>query len=425
MRLCIGLAGILAFAPVSAFAQGKPLATKQSPKSVLLTGIQTKEGAEALGERVERRIAAALGRRPEFRKLSTSEVGAGQAELEACRGDTACFARLSTQIDVDYILSGSVGQVGKDIFFQLALLSRQDAEVIERVAATARTPKALLAQIPRVVAQTFRYGGGERLTFRLPDRAEFSIGVFGVEVADLDPAVGDNLVQVLSTEFKKIRGARVISQQDIATVVKAEKCRIRAGGDVDAKCMANIAGAFNVRFLVVGQVALLNSTYIASLQLIAPRTSEVKNRVTVSFRGPEEELVRAMRTLGRKLLNIDTPQPGRLLISGPVSGAAVAINSSAKELTGELPMKPQDEVPSGRLSVRITKDGYYDWESDVFVQPAETTAVWAELQEVPVAWYEKWWVWGIVGAVVAAGTTTAVVLANQPPETGSGELVIQ
>ncbi len=397
---------------------------------MLLTSLEVKEGTEALAKRIEAQIAAELERRAEFRKMVVADLASvagpdATAAIAACKDDTSCFKETTTNVNVDFILSGSVGQVGQDIFFQLALLARKEAEVIERVATTARTPKALLDRVPDIIAQTFRYGAKERLTFRLPDRKTFSIGVFDVTVADVDPAVGQNLLQVLSTEFKKIRGARVISQQDINTVVKAERCRIKAGGDLDARCMANIAGAFNVDFLVVGQVAQFSSTYIASLQLISPRNSEVKNRVSVSFRGPEEELVRAMRTLGRKLVGIDTPQPGRLLISGPVSGAAVTINSTANAVTGELPMAPQDDIPSGRLSVRITKGGYFDWESDVFVQPAETTAVWAELEEIPVAWYEKWWVWGIVGAVVAAGTTTAVLLADQEPPNGTGTLIVQ
>ncbi len=32
------------------------------------------------------------------------------------------------------------------------------------------------------------------------------------------------------------------------------------------------------------------------------------------------------------------------------------------------------------------------------------------------SWYEKWWVWTIVGGVVAAGATTAAVLASNPSE---------
>ena len=41
----------------------------------------------------------------------------------------------------------------------------------------------------------------------------------------------------------------------------------------------------------------------------------------------------------------------------------------------------------------------------------------------PVAWYRKWWVWAIVGGVVAAGTgTTVYALSREPSETVDGTL---
>jgi hypothetical protein len=35
--------------------------------------------------------------------------------------------------------------------------------------------------------------------------------------------------------------------------------------------------------------------------------------------------------------------------------------------------------------------------------------------EKPEAWYRKWWVWALVGGVVAAGTGTAVYFGLQEP----------
>ena len=64
--------------------------------------------------------------------------------------------------------------------------------------------------------------------------------------------------------------------------------------------------------------------------------------------------------------------------------------------------------------------GYFDWHGDVYVDPLETTSIWAQLSPRPQAWYQKWWVWTIVGAAIAGGTTAAIVETRQPSRTDTG-----
>ena len=72
------------------------------------------------------------------------------------------------------------------------------------------------------------------------------------------------------------------------------------------------------------------------------------------------------------------------------------------------------ELTPGRHGVRITKEGFFDWRSDVFVEPGNTTPLWANLEEVPPEWWETWWFWSIVGGV-AVGAATVVYVGSQAP----------
>ena len=69
----------------------------------------------------------------------------------------------------------------------------------------------------------------------------------------------------------------------------------------------------------------------------------------------------------------------------------------------------------GRHTARVSKDGFLEWRSDYYIESGATTAVWAELRPEPEHWFEKWWVWSIVGGVVAAGAGVAI-WALQPDE---------
>ena len=73
----------------------------------------------------------------------------------------------------------------------------------------------------------------------------------------------------------------------------------------------------------------------------------------------------------------------------------------------------------------MVKDGFFDWQSDVYVDPAETTVIWSQLEERPEKWYQKWWVWAGAGGVLAVGTTAAILLTRPDAETAHGIVTVK
>lgn len=327
----------------------------------------------------------------------------------------------ATNPDLAGAVTGVLGIVGNELVLELVLLSAGDGEVLGRIADTARTERELVERVPGLLDELL--GRVEpRAAFALPNRTELSFCVFRIDAAGIDEAVADNLLQVASVELASVRGASVISPDDVAAIVGLEKFRQMAGVDCNDECMVALAGALDADFLVVGQVARMGGVHVLGLQLLSPLEAEVVHRVTLGFRGPEEELIRAARTSVRRLVGIDSNAPGDLTVGGPNAGAEVFV---ADDLVGLLPVPPQLNLPSGRTSIRVARDGYFDWESEVFLQPGETTAVWVDLVEVPEAWYEKWWVWAIVGVAATAGATSAVWALSRPPEAGTGTVTTE
>lgn len=89
-------------------------------------------------------------------------------------------------------------------------------------------------------------------------------------------------------------------------------------------------------------------------------------------------------------------------------------------------MAPIADLRVGRHTLRVSKGGYFDFYSDIYVDPHETSAVWAQLDERPARWYQTWWFWSIVGTVVTgAGVTTAILLTRSEPGTGNGTVTFQ
>lgn len=382
----------------------------------------------ALSGQVATWVAEQLGPRPEYGPVATQAELEQQLDAEAvkrvvnCRDDDACVAKIQQQTQARLLVTGSVGRVGRDLLLTLSVIDTETAVTLNRVGETAPSAPELRAKMPSVVGKLFRYEQGGEQQFALPYEDNLRIGIFSIDATGVDEETVQNLSQLLAVELAKVRGAEIISPDDIEALIGAAKYREVVTGECSDECFARLSGSLNVAYIVVGQVGKLDTAYVISLRLIDQKKILVVNRVTETFRGPEEELKRAIRSMGRRVVGVESEGDGTIAVSGPVSGAQVVVGD---EPLGTIPLKSDRPFPAGRLDVRISKDGYLDWQSDVFVQPGETNLVWAELQEAPKSVFEEWWFWTIVGTVVVGGTVAGVALSQRSPDTGSGTVIIE
>jgi hypothetical protein len=94
-------------------------------------------------------------------------------------------------------------------------------------------------------------------------------------------------------------------------------------------------------------------------------------------------------------------------------GAARVLLDEAQ--LGPTPLGAVRDLGIGKHRVRIDKDGFLPFQSDVVVNHNETTVLEAHLvdEATLTPWYQKWWVWAAGGAGAAAVATT-IVLVTRP-----------
>lgn len=396
------------------------------PGSVLVLDLRATGIPESRLAAMTQRIAALIAERPGFSVVTVADIKDVLAHEQqrmamGCESNAACLARVSELANSETVVTGSVGRVGRQIVINLSLLDGRRARAVSKVSATASRPDEVPAVLAGLVADLFGWSGKGRVgpPFRLARRNKpTSFAVFPLEAAGVDGDVAKNLTEVLSSAIKQVPGTTVVSMSDVVAMLQLAADKAKLGCADDISCVAEIGGALGVDKLVVGNIGKLSETHVVSLRLIDAKRTRVDNRVTESLRGPEDQLIRAMRFAARELLGVQVNGTGSLALSGDQHRAKVIVDG---ELEGMLPMPPIDDLAAGRHTVRLSKSGFVDWESDFFVDPGEATPVWATLMELPRPWYEKWWVWTIVGAtVVAGGLTTYLLLEGGPPPTDGG-----
>lgn len=395
-------------------------------RSLLVMGVRAVGGSEAAAGPVTEALAGCLARYPglevttmdDVRRLLSHEES---RQLAGCGDDTRCMLDAGESIDSDWVLTGTLGPVGARTVLTLTLVDLQKATPVGRASETVDSSAELMASICVTTARLLGgEGPGAGPRFRLPSGQQVSLAVMDLKAEGLADELAGNLTQILSVEIKRIEGTSVISRDDVAAMLQLEESKAFLGCD-DTSCMAEIGGALGVDKLVVGSAGKLANSYVITLRLIDVRNAKVDSRVTETFRGEEDQLIRAVRHAGRRLFGIRPRQGGLLAVSASQEGAALTVDGEPR---GNLPAPPARIDASGRHLVRVSKDGFFDWQSEIYVDPGETTAVWTRLEERPEKWYQKWWVWTIVGVVVAGGATTAAILLQPDQDPGRGEVIL-
>ena len=214
------------------------------------------------------------------------------------------------------------------------------------------------------------------------------------------------LSAVVTTQIRAIKGAKVASSEEIKAVVGNQRYEDLLAKECDSRCADYLAQAMDSDFVVSGSVGKLEDEFVITLVLVDKTRGNRDRRIVEVFRGRPEQLIRAVRFATRKLLGMSTERKGGIQVTSEVPKAAIFING---EESGISPLRA--EIASGKHSMRLSKSGYQEWQTDFYVDPGETTPVWADPRLLPESWYEKWWVWTLVG-LAAAGGTTALVLTT-------------
>lgn len=376
---------------------------------------------------ITEKIAAVVSAKSSYSAMTMADIGdlvahENSKQLLGCE-DSACFSQLGNTVNTDFFVTSSVGAVGDSFVFTISLLDTRTASSPRKASRTLQRLDELNSAVPQLLAEVFDWEGRTKIAFKLHTGQKLSFAVLDLRATGVSPEVADNLTQVLSAEIKQSEGSTVVSRDDIRAMLQLESDKALLSC-ADTSCIAEIGGALGVDKLVVGQVGKLSETYFVSLRLIDPSTAKVDSRVTESYVGKEEQLIGAVKHSAHRLLGVQA-RAGSISVSSTIPEAEVFLDNQSK---GRLPMPTIKEVASGRHLLKVAGDGYYSWQTEIYVNPGENTAVWAELEQIPVKWYQRWWVWagGVALTIAAAGAiSTGLYYGLSGPNTGSVTVTAQ
>jgi hypothetical protein len=154
------------------------------------------------------------------------------------------------------------------------------------------------------------------------------------------------------------------------------------------------------------------------MELIDVPRATVISRQSVAWNGPQSGIIELCRPYVQRL--IEGPQAanyrGSFELIVNEENATVHLDDRDPALSQ---ISPVGELPIGKHSLQITKDGYLPYATDFVVNQNETTLLTVQLidEDSIKPWYAKWWFWTGTAAVVGSAITAAVLLRDNPSTT--------
>jgi hypothetical protein len=217
------------------------------------------------------------------------------------------------------------------------------------------------------------------------------------------------------------RMAVVLARSAALEVVSPEEARRRLQGRLDAMiarcagdptCVAHVGERIHVDEVILVGISQLGDVILA-LQRISVHTRAVEGRIAEALPpGTEPGDETLLSYLRRLLPPEDFRRYGGIRVKASISGAEIALDGQVR---GRTPLANLQVEAPRRYELTVRKPGYIDFTANLDVQPDFTVEVTPDLHRRPgaLAWYQRWWVWGIAAAV-AAGTATALALTLRP-----------
>jgi hypothetical protein len=221
------------------------------------------------------------------------------------------------------------------------------------------------------------------------------------------------LAQRLADRLKKTAALTVMGPLEARQTISRIDSEV-AQCQGEAACLAKLGTKLEVDEVLLLGISKLGDVVLA-LQRIDVETRSVAGQLSEVL--PPTDEVDDKKLLGwlKQLYPPDTfKRYGFIAVTANVDGATVTINGQEK---GETPLDGKLKVLAPRAyRVDLTKDGFTPFAARIDVPPDATIEVRAEMSrdQGTVPWYKRWYLWAIVGGVVAASAIGVLVYEVQP-----------
>jgi len=218
------------------------------------------------------------------------------------------------------------------------------------------------------------------------------------------------VAQELADQLGRLTSNRVVSPRDARRSIGPSLDATVAQCAGDPACVAELGKALGCDEVILVGVSQLGDIILA-VQRIDVGQGKVLARLADSIRpGRRVSSTAAAAYLRRLLPPEQFRRFGLVVVRTGAPGDKVFVDG---KLRGRTPLAPLRVAAPGKIELRVSRGGHQDFVVKLDIVPDARVEVTPTMTSTGEAtrWYQRWWVWAIVGGAVAAGAITVVAVA--------------
>lgn len=175
---------------------------------------------------------------------------------------------------------------------------------------------------------------------------------------------------LFSNELQSFGAFDVVTSDAIQSVVAIERQKQLLGCPDESSCLAELAGALGVDWIVIGRVSRVGETLTVDVSLIEARTAARKSSAVESAATEGALLKKVAPVAGKVMAPLLRASAATVLVTASEVGATVRLDGS---IVGVTPLEGRLETTPGSHLLEVEKEGFVAFRRQLKLSPGDVT----------------------------------------------------
>jgi TolB-like protein len=251
-------------------------------------------------------------------------------QQSGCTSDE-CAAEVGQLLGVQFMISGSIGKMGKSFTIDTKMFSVETGETIRSKSATHDGDiSGLLTEMEILAWEIVGLDAPQKLKLkRAGTEATRTVAVLDFEGRGITAQEAQTLTDRFTTSLSSTKKVVMVERGTMSDVL--EEQGFETGGCASDECAAEVGAMLGVEYMISGAIGKLGDTYTIDAKMFSVATGAAESMKSITYSGKVDGLIVEIEILAWDILSLEPPKElKRKQRQGIPNYNEVAIKSKSK-----------------------------------------------------------------------------------------------
>ena len=228
-------------------------------------------------------------------------------QQSGCTSDE-CAAEVGQLLGVQFMISGSIGKMGKSFTIDTKMFSVETGETIRSKSATHDGDiSGLLTEMEILAWEIVGLDAPQKLKLkRAGTEATRTVAVLDFEGRGITAQEAQTLTDRFTTSLSSTKKVVMVERGTMSDVL--EEQGFETGGCASDECAAEVGAMLGVEYMISGAIGKLGDTYTIDAKMFSVATGAAESMKSITYSGKVDGLIVEIEILAWDILGLDTPR---------------------------------------------------------------------------------------------------------------------